>query len=154
MSPVERVRQALQAADHVDSIAEFPAGTHSATDAAAAVGCSVAQIAKSIVFRAGDHVVLVIASGANRIDRKKVAAALDLAVKTADAAWVEAKTGFAVGGVSPIGHLCPVTALIDTDLLSLDPLWAAAGSPMHAFRTTTDALIAMTDGLVADVRQD
>lgn len=154
MNAIERVRQALQAADHADSIAEFPAGTHSAADAAAAVGCSIAQIAKSIVFRAGDKVVLVIASGVNRIDRKKVAAATGFAVKTADPSWVEAKTGFAVGGVSPVGHTCPVTTIIDADLLSHGPLWAAAGSPMHAFRTTADALIAMTDGLAADVRQD
>jgi prolyl-tRNA editing enzyme YbaK/EbsC (Cys-tRNA(Pro) deacylase) len=74
MSMIETVRQALLAAGHEDSIAQFPAGTRSAQDAAAAVGCSVAQIAKSIVFRAGDAVVLVIASGAHRIDRQKVSA--------------------------------------------------------------------------------
>lgn len=154
MNPVDRVRQALHAARHADSIAEFPAGTHSAADAAASVGCALAQIAKSIVFRAGDDVVLVIASGAKRIDRKKVATALGLTVKPADAVWVEASTGFPVGGVSPVGHVGAVTTVIDADLLSLDPLWAAAGSPMHAFRTTAADLIAMTGGVVADVRQD
>lgn len=144
---IERVRQVLQAAHHA-------AGTRSAADAAASVGCSVAQIAKSIVFRAGDEPVLLIASGANRIDRKKVAAALGLAVSPADPARVEAQTGFTVGSVSPVGHIRPVTTLIDADLLPIDPLRAAAGSPMHAFRTTARDLIAITSGAVADVRQD
>lgn len=154
MDPVERVRQALAASHHADSIAAFPAGTHSAVDAAAAVGCSVAQIAKSIVFRAGDDAVLVIASGANRIDRKKVGAAIGRTVKPADAGWVAAQTGFPVGGVSPIGLISPVITIVDAELLTLDPLWAAAGSPMHAFRTTAADLIAMTGGEVADVRQE
>ncbi|GAB0115650.1 YbaK/EbsC family protein [Acidisoma sp. C75] len=154
MERVEKVRQALLAAGHEDSIAEFPAGTHTAADAAAAVGCSVAQIAKSIVFRAGGRVILVVASGAHRIDRSKVSAALGEPVKTADAAWVQSMTGFAVGGVAPIGHDCPVTTLIDSALLPLDPLWAAAGSPMHAFRTTAAQLIRLTKGRVAEVHQD
>lgn len=153
MTPIERVRQALHAANHADSIAEFPAGTHSAVDAAAAVGCTVAQIAKSIVFRAGEDVVLVIASGANRIDRKKVSGVLGLTVKPADPDWVATATGYAVGGVAPVGHLRPVVTVIDADLLALDPLWAAAGSPMHAFRTSARDLIAMTGGIVANVRQ-
>lgn len=154
MKSVERVRHALLAAGHTDNIAEFPAGTHSAAEAAAAVGCTVAQIAKSIVFQAGDDAVLVIASGANRIDRKKVSTKLGYAVKSAAPAWVQAKTGFAVGGVSPIGLMCPVAVVIDADLLLHAELWAAAGSPMHAFQTSTDALVAMTGGLIADVRQD
>lgn len=154
MTPIERVRQALHAANHADSIAEFPAGTHSAVDAAAAVGCTVAQIAKSIVFRAGEDVVLVIASGANRIDRKKVSGVLGLTVKPADPDWVATATGYAVGGVAPVGHLRPVVTVIDADLLALDLLWAAAGSPMHAFRTSPRDLIAMTGGIVADVRQE
>ncbi|HET6608953.1 MAG TPA: YbaK/EbsC family protein [Rhodopila sp.] len=153
MDTVNKVRQALLASGHEDSIAEFPAGTHSAADAAAAVGCSVAQIAKSIVFRAGDDVILVVASGAHRIDRSKVSAAVGQPVKTADAAWVQSRTGFAVGGVAPIGHACQVTSVIDRELLSLNPLWAAAGSPMHAFRTTAEQLIKLTNGIVAEVRQ-
>jgi prolyl-tRNA editing enzyme YbaK/EbsC (Cys-tRNA(Pro) deacylase) len=151
---VERVRRALVAAGHEDSIMAFAEGTHSAADAAAAVGCAVAQIAKSIVFRAGDAAVLVIASGANRIDRKKVAAATGLAVKPADPQWVALKTGFAVGGVSPVGHDDTLTVVIDADLLALDPLWAAAGSPMHVFRSSAAQLVAMTGGRIADVRQD
>jgi len=154
MTRVEKVRQALLAAGHADSIAEFPAGTRTAEGAAASVGCSVAQIAKSIVFRAGENVVLVIASGAHRIDRSKVAAVMERAVKSTDAAWVQEKTGFAVGGVPPLGHDCDPVTIIDAALLSLDPVWAAAGSPTHAFRTTTDDLVRMTRGAVADVRQE
>lgn len=154
MTMVEAVRRALAEQGHEDSIGEFPAGTHSAADAAQAVGCSVAQIAKSIVFRSGETVVLVVASGANRIDRRKVADLLGMPVKPADAAWVQEKTGFAVGGVAPVGHACPVVTVIDRDLLPLDPLWAAAGSPMHTFRTSAQRLIALTGGHVGDVRQD
>ena len=148
------MRRALLAAGHEDSIAEFPEGTRNCADAAAAVGCSVAQIAKSIVFRAGEDVVLVVASGAHRIDRAKVAAAVGSPVKTADAAWVHSRTGFAVGGVAPVAHDCPVTILIDSELLSLDPLWAAAGSPHHVFRTSAGALLRLTGGTVAEVRQE
>ncbi len=148
---IDNVRRALLAAGHDDSIVEFPSGTHSAADAAAAIGCSVAQIAKSIVFRSGDDVVLVIASGAHRIDRYKVAAIIGRPVKPADSDWVRTKTGFAVGGVAPVGHAGPV---IDEDLLPLATLWAAAGSPMHVFRTTPEQLMAMTGARVGDIRQE
>jgi prolyl-tRNA editing enzyme YbaK/EbsC (Cys-tRNA(Pro) deacylase) len=150
---VERVRAALLSAGHQDTIAEFPDGTRTAADAAAAVGCTVAQIAKSIVLRAGDQVVLVIASGVNRVDVSKVSALLGVAVKTADARWVRDVTGFAIGGVAPVGHLAAPRILIDEDLMALDPVWAAAGSPKHAFKTTARDLVRMTDGQVADVKE-
>lgn len=151
---IDDVRRALLAAGHDDTIVEFPAGTHSAADAAAAIGCSVAQIAKSIVFRSGEDVVLAIASGAHRIDRSKVAALIGRPVKPADADWVRARTGFAVGGVAPVGHGGPVIAVIDEALLPLTPVWAAAGSPMHVFRTTAEHLIAMTGALTGEIRQE
>lgn len=153
-SSVERVRAALLAAGHEDTIQVFPDGTRSAADAAAAVGCDVAQIAKSIVFRAGSRPVLVIASGANRVDMAKVAAAIGQPVKRADGYWVRDATGFAIGGVSPIGHHTPPIILLDRDLLALDPLWAAAGSPMHVFRTSAEALLRLTGGQAAEVHED
>ena len=104
---VERVRAALLAAGHPDAITEFPEGTRTAADAAAAVGCTVAQIAKSIVLRAGERAVLVITSGANRVDAKKVEAAIGMPVKRADADFVRAATGFAIGGVAPLGSADP-----------------------------------------------
>jgi len=149
---VDRVRQALLAAGHPDTIAQFAKGTHTVAEAAASVGCSEAQIAKSIIFRAGETPVLVVASGANRIDRAKVGVVLGRKIERADPAWVQDVTGFAVGGVAPVGHLAPALILIDEDLLALDPVWAAAGSPTHAFRTSPKELVRVTGGTVADVK--
>lgn len=152
-SSVERVRAALLAAGHEDSIQAFPEGTRSAADAAAAVGCAVAQIAKSIVLRGGERVVLVIASGANRVDVAKVAAATGFHVKRADGGWVRDVTGFAIGGVAPLGHLTPPVVLVDEDLFGFERVWAAAGSPMHVFATTPGALLRISGGVRADVRE-
>jgi prolyl-tRNA editing enzyme YbaK/EbsC (Cys-tRNA(Pro) deacylase) len=150
-SSVERVRAALLAAGHPDSIAEFPAGTRSAADAAAAIGCTVAQIAKSLVFRAGDRPVLVLASGAVRVDEARLAAAIGAPVGRAEGRWVRDVTGFAIGGVAPVGHLVPPVAVLDEGLFALDPLWAAAGSPAHVFRTDAGALLRLTGGIVAAI---
>ena len=157
-SSVERVRAALLAAGHPDSIAEFPEGTRTAADAAASIGCSVAQIAKSIVFRAitpqGDRVALVIASGVNRVATAKVEAALGARLKRADGEWVRERTGFAIGGVAPVGHLTPPLLLFDRDLLALHPIWAAAGSPRHVFSSEAETLARITGAAVADIRED
>jgi prolyl-tRNA editing enzyme YbaK/EbsC (Cys-tRNA(Pro) deacylase) len=154
---VERVRAALLAAGHADTIAEFPEGTRTSADAAAAIGCAVAQIAKSIVFRArtehGDRPALVIASGVNRVDARKVSAVLGVTLKRADAEWVRETTGFAIGGVSPVGHIFPTLLVFDRDLLALHPIFAAAGSPRHVFRTEADALARITGAVVAEVRE-
>ncbi len=149
---VARVRAALAAAGHPDSITAFPEGTRSAVEAAAAIGCTVAQIAKSIVFRSGARPVLVIASGANRVDPAKVAALLGRPIARADADFVREATGFAIGGVAPLGHLSPPLVLVDEALLALDPVWAAAGSARHVFRTTAAELVRLSCGTVADVR--
>ncbi|MGE0419561.1 MAG: YbaK/EbsC family protein [Acetobacteraceae bacterium] len=149
---VERVRAALMAAGHEDTITAFPEGTRTAADAAAAVGCDVAQIAKSIVFRAGGRAAVIITSGANRVDQAKASAALGQKLSRADADWVRETTGFAVGGVSPVGHVSPPLILVDADLMVLDPIWAAAGSPKHVFRTSAQDLCRMTGATVADVK--
>lgn len=149
---VERVRAALLAAGHADTITAFPEGTRTAADAAAAVGCDVAQIAKSIVFRAGGRAAVVVTSGANRVDPAKASAALGQKLARADADWVREQTGFAVGGVSPVGHVSQPLVLLDADLMTLDPIWAAAGSPRHVFRTSAEALQRMTGAAVADVK--
>ncbi len=152
-SSVERVRAALAAQGHDDTIQAFPEGTRSAAEAAAAVGCEVAQIAKSIVFRGGDRVVLVIASGANRVDTQKVAAATGLVIKRADGGWVRDVTGFAIGGVAPVGHLTPPIVLVDEDLFGFERVWAAAGSPTHVFATTPADLLRIAGGVRADVKE-
>ena len=150
---VERVRAALVKAGHADTISEFPEGTRTAQDAANAAGCTVAQIAKSIVLRAGEQVVLVVASGPNRVDLAKVAAAIGGSAKSADGRWVRDVTGFAIGGVPPIGHTANVRIFIDADLMALDPIWAAAGTPRHVFKTSAAELTRMTGGTVTDVKE-
>jgi prolyl-tRNA editing enzyme YbaK/EbsC (Cys-tRNA(Pro) deacylase) len=133
-------------------VMEFAQTTRSAADAAAAIGCTVAQIAKSIVFKtAGGAPVLVIASGPNRVDEAKVAAALGEPIGKADAEFVRAATGFAIGGVPPLGHVQPSRTLIDSDLLQLPTIWAAAGTPNAVFQLSPDELVAVTGGEVADI---
>ncbi len=155
-SSVDRVRAALAAHGHADTIMEVAATARTAEGAAEAVGCTVAQIAKSIVFRtdeAAPRPVLVVTSGVNRVDAKRAAAALGVGLKRADAAWVRDATGFAIGGVSPVGHRTPPLVLLDEDLLALDPVWAAAGAPHLVFRTSAAGLARMTGGRVAAVKE-
>jgi prolyl-tRNA editing enzyme YbaK/EbsC (Cys-tRNA(Pro) deacylase) len=151
---VERVRAALQKAGHPDTIEAFPNGTRTAQDAAAAVGCTVAQIAKSIILRAGEQVILVMISGVNRVDVKKISRALGVKVKAADGRWVRDTTGFAIGGGAPLGHMGRPRVFIDADLMTLEPIWAAAGSPRHVFRSTPSELLRLTGGTVADVKEE
>ncbi len=152
-SSVERVAQFLRQEGHPDNVREFPEGTRTSEDAAAAIGCAVAQIAKSLVFRLGDVPVLVIASGVNRVSLDKVNVLVGGIVERADADWVREKTGFAIGGVAPVGHQVRPIVLLDQDLLKLDPVWAAAGSPSHVFQTTADWLVRLSRAQVADIRQ-
>ena len=150
---VERVAAALVAAGHSSEIVEFPEGTRTAADAAAAIGCEVAQIAKSLIFRADDRPLLVIASGINRVSAPKLEAVLGCKISRADADWVRVTTGFAIGGVAPVGHLTPPLVLLDEDLKELDPLWAAAGSPCHVFRTTAADLTRIAQARIADIKE-
>ena len=152
-SSVDRVAAALRAAGHDDTIVEFPAGTRTAADAAAAIGCEVAQIAKSLVFRAEDRPVVVIASGVNRVSIKKLETLLGYKISRADADWVRSVTGFAIGGVAPVGHETAPIVLLDEDLLSLDPVWAAAGSPSHVFKTTAKSLADMAQARIAEIKE-
>lgn len=150
---VERVRAALAARGLAAEIKEFDASTRTSADAAAAIGCDVAQIAKSIVFRAksSNLPVLVVASGINRVNEKKVEAALGDRLGRADAEFVRDATGFAIGGVAPIGHSGPVAVFIDADLRRYGEIWAAAGSPNAVFRLTPADLERITGGRVIDI---
>jgi len=149
----ERVRQALAVLGRGDAIRAYDATTRTSTDAAAAIGCAVGQIAKSLVFKAAasGRAVLVIASGANRVDEANVAAALGERIVKADAAFVRDKTGFAIGGVAPVGHTEPPVIFIDRALLAFAEIWAAAGTPNAVFPLTPAELQAMTGGQVIDV---
>lgn len=151
---VKRVRDALAERGHDFELTRFPQGTRTSEEAAAAVGCAVGQIAKSLVFRgAGDgRPVLVIASGANRVDVEKVAAVAGQGLERADAAFVRERTGFAIGGVAPVGHKEPPIIAIDADLLGYDEIWAAAGAPDAVFRLDPRRLPELTGGCVGDVK--
>lgn len=154
MSSVERVRAALAALGLATEIKEFDASTRTSADAAAAIGCAVAQIAKSLVFRAKDsnRAILVIASGINRVDEKKLAALLGEKIGKADADFVRSETGFAIGGVAPVGHAGQLTIFIDEDLGQHAEIWAAAGAPNAVFRLTPDELLQITGGRYADLK--
>jgi len=149
----QAVQEALVAAGVESRVVELPASTRTAREAAAAVGCSVAQIAKSLVFRGAEsgRPVLVIASGTNRVDEKAVAGHLGEPVQMADPEFVRKTTGFAIGGIPPCGHPRQLTTLIDRDLLEFETLWAAAGTPNAVFRLTPDELIRLAGGLVTRV---
>ena len=123
-------------------VLEFDAGTRTAAEAAAAVGCTVAQIAKSLIFRTRDtnRPVLVVASGANRVDEKRIAAEIGERIVRADADFVRDATGFAIGGVPPVGHKTPPVTLIDDDLFQHQTIWAAAGTPNAVFRADAGAV--------------
>jgi Cys-tRNA(Pro) deacylase len=137
------------------AVLEFDAGTRTAEDAAAAIGCTVAEIAKSLVFRSENgRSVLVVASGVNRVDEKKAAAVIGERLGRADADFVREKTGYAIGGVPPVGHATAPVVLIDEDLTRLDAIWAAAGTPNAVFRLTPADLVELTGGKVASIKRD
>ncbi len=149
---LERVKAALNAAGQSAQVLEMQASTRTALDAAAAAGCHVDQIAKSIIFRGQDsgHVVLFLTAGGNLVDADKAAVVAGQPLGKADAALIRAETGFAIGGVAPVGHLTPLTAYFDPRLSDFDLVWAAAGTPRHIFAIPPARLLAITGAQVAD----
>ncbi len=134
------------------AVLEFDASTRTSEDAAAAIGCTVAQIAKSMVFRAeSGRPVLVVASGAHRVDEKTIAALVGERIGRADADFVREATGFAIGGVPPVGHKTAPVVLLDEALMALPEIWAAAGTPNAVFRLTPADLMELTGGRLAAV---
>jgi prolyl-tRNA editing enzyme YbaK/EbsC (Cys-tRNA(Pro) deacylase) len=133
-------------------VLEFEASTRTSEDAAAAIGCTVAEIAKSLMFKAADgRPVLVIASGGNRVDEKKVRALLAQKIGRADADFVREATGYAIGGVPPVGHATPAIVLLDGDLQRFPWVWAAGGTPNAVFRIAPADLVRLTEARIADV---
>ena len=134
-------------------IVVFPQSARTAKDAAAALGCEVAQIAKSLIFRRTDtnEPVLVVASGSNRVDEQLVSTYLSAQIVKADADFVRAATGFAIGGVPPLGHRSPIQTLVDECLFQHDMVWAAAGTPNAVFSIIPKQLVEITMGQVIAV---
>ncbi len=153
-SSVKKVQQALKSLGFSDEIVVFPDSTRTALEAAQAVGCSVGQIVKSLVFRgAQSHKpALALVSGANRVNETRLGLLLGEEIEKADADFVRQHTGFAVGGVPPVGHAERLATFIDRDLLRYDEIWAAAGSPHTVFRLTPGDLQSMTGGEVVTLQ--
>jgi prolyl-tRNA editing enzyme YbaK/EbsC (Cys-tRNA(Pro) deacylase) len=150
----QKVQATLHMLGFANRVIEFPESTRTSAEAAAAVGCTVGQIAKSLVFqtKTTKQAVLVIASGSNRVDEKRLAALLDEKLQKPDAEFVRQQTGFVIGGVPPVGHSQPLLTYIDEDLLQYREIWAAAGHPNAVFQLTPAELVNMTNGQVVAIR--
>ena len=154
MKGSDRVRAALEAAALDCEVITLPGSTRTAAEAAAAVGCTVGEIAKSLVFRAGERAVVAIMSGDHRLDTGKLGAALGEAVSRADADFVRAATGYAIGGVPPLGYATPVPVFMDAGLFRFERIWAAAGSPFSVFAVEPIRLRDAGGATVADLKVD
>lgn len=150
----DRFRAALAAASLDCGIRTLPASVRTAAEAAAAVGCPVGEIAKSLVFRAGDRAVVAVMSGDNRLDPGKLGAALGETVGRADADFVRKATGFAIGGVPPLGHATSLDVFMDADLFRFDRIWAAAGGPFSLFAIEPDRLRDASRATVMDLKAE
>jgi prolyl-tRNA editing enzyme YbaK/EbsC (Cys-tRNA(Pro) deacylase) len=152
----QRVQDALHALgfDHLE-VKEFPQTTRTSAEAAAAIGCEVAQIAKSLVFKGkqSGKAILVIASGANRVNEKRIASLAGEPIERPDADFVRERTGYVIGGVPPAGHTEKLETWIDEDLSQFDEIWAAAGTPFAVFKLAPAELSRMTAGTVTSIKQ-
>ncbi len=148
-----KVQQALEALGLALQVIEMPESTRTAQEAAQAVGCQVGQIVKSLVFKTkrSRRPILVVASGQNRVNEKKLEALLQEPLGKADADFVRQQTGFAIGGVPPVGHTQPIETFVDEDLLQYETIWAAAGTPKAVFCLTPNELVEITGGNVVDI---
>jgi len=147
-----KVQEYLNQFDLDLEVREFPASTRTAQEAADAIGCTIGQIVKSLIFRSGQKPLLFLVSGDNRLDVKKVSGNLKIKLEKADAQFVRDTTGFAIGGVPPVAHAVKMEVYIDQDLLAYDEIWAAAGTPHAVFRLDSRDLSRMTGGQVIDVK--
>jgi prolyl-tRNA editing enzyme YbaK/EbsC (Cys-tRNA(Pro) deacylase) len=147
------VQEVLNRLGLESQVVEFPSSTRTAREAADTIGTTVAQIAKSLVFVAGDEFILVVASGKNRVNEKKLKELFGVKVKRADAEQVRQATGYAIGGVPPVGHPRPLRTLIDEDLMIYPEIFAAAGTPRAVFRLTPDDLFRITQGEIMDLKE-
>jgi prolyl-tRNA editing enzyme YbaK/EbsC (Cys-tRNA(Pro) deacylase) len=152
---VLRVRAALEAAGITPAIIELPGAARTAQAAAAFLECDAGQIANSLVFRGerSDSAVLVMSSGARRVDIARLAAAIGEPVGKADAAFVRERTGFAIGGVAPVGHATRIASYVEKSLAAYRDVWAAAGHPHTVLRLSYEELLRVTGGLTVEVAE-
>jgi len=153
-SSAKKVQEVLKVLGLELQVVELQETTRTSADAARAVGCEVGQIAKSLVFRGQrtQRPILVIASGSNRVNEKRVGELISEPLGKADADFVRQKTGFVIGGVPPVGHAEKLEVFIDEDLLRYNEIWAAAGTPNAVFKLTPSDLVRMTEGRVIGIK--
>jgi prolyl-tRNA editing enzyme YbaK/EbsC (Cys-tRNA(Pro) deacylase) len=149
----QKVQDALQAKGYSSEVVELPASTRTAAEAAEAISCQVGQIVKSLVFKTKrtNQPILVLASGSNQVNEKKIGHLIGEPITKAEADFVRQHSGYAIGGVPPLGHTDPLQTFIDRDLLQYGEVWAAAGTPHAVFRLSPDDLEDMTTGQIVDV---
>jgi prolyl-tRNA editing enzyme YbaK/EbsC (Cys-tRNA(Pro) deacylase) len=150
-SSAQRVQDALAQLGLPCRVVELPDSTRTAAEAAQAVGCSVGQIVKSLVFRGAEsnRPIMVVASGANRVSEARLAELAGEPIARANPAFVREHTGYAIGGVAPLGHPAPLDIFVDDALFQYEQIWAAAGTPNAVFQLTPADLLHMTAGRVA-----
>jgi prolyl-tRNA editing enzyme YbaK/EbsC (Cys-tRNA(Pro) deacylase) len=151
---VEKVQDKLASYGITTKIVEFSASTRTAQEAADAIGCTIAQIVKSLIFctQQTNQPILVLTSGDNRVNEKVIEQLVSEKIKKADADFVRTVTGFAIGGVPPIGHAQKITTFIDEDLLQYEQVWAAAGTPHTVFSLPSSELARVTGGIIARIQ--
>jgi Cys-tRNA(Pro) deacylase len=149
---VQRVETALREAGIESEVVRTPESARTAEQAAATLGTSVSQIVKSLVFLCDGAPVIALVSGSNRLDTKALGALAGGRIERADAAAVRGATGYAIGGIPPIGHPSAIPTWIDRDLLAYDVVWAAAGTPDTVFPVAPEALVRASSGVVADIK--
>ena len=149
---MNRFESWLATTDFGVTVKEFPDGTRTAVDAARAVGCDVGQIVKSLVFTVDGRPLLVVASGVNRVDERRLGEVAGGRIRRADPDTVKQATGYSIGGVPPIGLASPLAVYVDRDLLGYELVYAAAGLPECVFPIAPGELVRATGGQVVDIK--
>lgn len=154
-SSAKKVQEFFQQKGFSFQVQELPNSTRTAQEAADSIGCNVAQIAKSLIFKDIDsgEAILVIASGTNRVSVEKIESAAGIKIKKANPKFVKENTGFSIGGVPPAGHIKPIKTYLDKDLMQYNAIWAAAGTPFAVFELKPDNLQKLTDGKWVDLSE-
>lgn len=151
----QNFQEVLARAGKSFKVIELPESTHTAQQAADAIGCSIQQIVKSLIFKIieSNEPILILVSGPNRVNEKAIETLIGKKIMKADADFTREVTGFAIGGIPPIGHAQPIRSFIDKDLLKLKELWAAAGTPHAVFCLSSDDLQVLTNGEVISLNK-